>query len=40
MQLAIDQTRANGFEQLELGVYSDNSRAIPVSYTHLCRHRV
>ena len=28
MQLAIDQTRANGFEQLELGVYSDNSRAI------------
>ena len=27
MQLAIDQTRANGFEQLELGVYSDNSRA-------------
>lgn len=28
MQLAIDQTRANGFEQLELGVYSDNARAI------------
>ena len=28
MQLAIDQTRANGFEQLELGVYSDNTRAI------------
>ena len=28
MQLAIDQARANGFEQLELGVYSDNSRAI------------
>lgn len=28
MQLAIDQTRANGFEQLELGVYSDNVRAI------------
>ena len=28
LQLAIDQTRANGFEQLELGVYSDNSRAI------------
>lgn len=28
MQLAIDQTRANGFEQLELGVYSDNLRAI------------
>ena len=28
MQLAIDQTRANGFEQLELGVYSDNIRAI------------
>ena len=27
-QLAIDQTRANGFEQLELEVYSDNSRAI------------
>ena len=24
----IDQARANGFEQLELGVYSDNSRAI------------
>ena len=28
MQLAVDQTRANGFEQLELGVYSDNGRAI------------
>ena len=28
MQLAIGQTRANGFEQLELGVYSDNGRAI------------
>lgn len=28
MQLAIDQTRANGFEQLELDVYSDNARAI------------
>ena len=28
MQLAIGQTRANGFEQLELGVYSDNARAI------------
>ena len=28
MQLAIDQARANGFEQLELGVYSDNRRAI------------
>lgn len=28
IQLAIDQTRANGFEQLELGVYSDNARAI------------
>lgn len=28
MQLAVDQTRANGFEQLELGVYSDNVRAI------------
>lgn len=28
MQLAIDQTRTNGFEQLELGVFSDNTRAI------------
>ena len=28
MQLAIDRTRTNGFEQLELGVYSDNTRAI------------
>ena len=28
MQMAVDQTRANGFEQLELGVYSDNARAI------------
>ena len=28
MQLAIDQTHTNGFEQLELGVYSDNTRAI------------
>lgn len=28
MQLAIDQTRINGFEQLELGVCSDNARAI------------
>ena len=28
MQLAVDQTRANGFEQLELGVFSDNTRAI------------
>ena len=28
MQLAIDQTRTNGFEQLELDVYSDNARAI------------
>ena len=28
MQLAIDQTRTNGFEQLELGVCSDNTRAI------------
>lgn len=28
MQLAIDQTRTSGFEQLELGVFSDNSRAI------------
>ena len=27
MQLAIGQTRVNGFEQLELGVYSDNARA-------------
>ena len=28
MQLAIDQTRTNGFEQLELGVFEDNIRAI------------
>ena len=28
MQLAIDQAKANEFEQLELGVYSDNVRAI------------
>ena len=28
MQLAVDQAKANGFEQLELGVYSDNARAI------------
>lgn len=28
MHLAIEQTRANGFEQLELDVYSDNARAI------------
>lgn len=28
MQLAIDQTRTNGFEQLELGVFRDNTRAI------------
>ena len=28
MQLAVDQAKANGFEQLELGVYSDNTRAI------------
>ena len=28
MQLAIDQPRINGFEQLELGVCSDNTRAI------------
>ena len=28
MQLAIDQTRTNGFEQLELGVFEDNVRAI------------
>ena len=28
MQLAVGQAKANGFEQLELGVYSDNTRAI------------
>ena len=28
MQLAVEQARALGFEQLELGVYSDNPRAI------------
>ena len=28
MQLAVDQAKANGFEQLELGVFSDNARAI------------
>ena len=28
MQMAVDQAKANGFEQLELGVFSDNSRAI------------
>ena len=28
MQLAVDQAKANGFEQLELDVYSDNARAI------------
>ena len=28
MQLAVAQAKANGFEQLELGVYSDNPRAI------------
>ena len=28
MQLAVAQAKANGFEQLELGVYSDNARAI------------
>ena len=28
MQMAVDQAKANGFEQLELGVYSDNTRAI------------
>lgn len=28
MQLAVDQAKANGFEQLELGVCSDNARAI------------
>ena len=28
MQMAVDQAKANGFEHLELGVYSDNARAI------------
>lgn len=28
MQLAVAQAKANGFEQLELGVFSDNARAI------------
>ena len=28
MQLAVEQAHALGFEQLELGVYSDNPRAI------------
>ena len=28
MQLAVEQTAANGFEQLELGVFEDNVRAI------------
>lgn len=28
MQLAVDQAKVNGFEQLELDVYSDNARAI------------
>ena len=27
MQIALDQARANGFEQVELGVFSDNERA-------------
>ena len=27
MQIALKQARANGFEQVELGVYSDNDRA-------------
>lgn len=27
MQIALDQAKANGFEQVELGVYSDNDRA-------------
>ena len=27
MQTALDQARANGFEQVELGVFSDNDRA-------------
>ena len=42
MQLAIDQTRSNGFEQLELGVYSDNARAIRLyekfGFQKLCTH--
>lgn len=28
MQIAVEQTAANGFEQLELGVFEDNARAI------------
>ena len=28
MQIAVEQTAANGFEQLELGVFEDNVRAI------------
>ena len=27
MQIALEQAKANGFEQVELGVYSDNDRA-------------
>ena len=27
MKIALDQAKANGFEQVELGVYSDNDRA-------------
>ena len=27
MQIALDQAKANGYEQVELGVYSDNDRA-------------
>ena len=27
MKIALDQARANGFEQVELGVFSDNERA-------------
>ena len=27
MQVALEQAKANGFEQVELGVYSDNDRA-------------
>ena len=28
MQIAVEQAAANGFEQLELGVFEDNARAI------------
>ena len=27
MAIALEQARANGYEQVELGVYSDNARA-------------